>query len=178
MGELLYLSNEKNDGSYTKDDVLAASLGTELQKKHIYFGLRATNESVKKYKVVLPTDVVYTKSPIKGFPNGIIRTNKKERGIVPTLYCVYHTVDTINASIIQAYFESKERLNAYLVPLVNVGARNNVNITDKGFTEGTIFIPTDKKEQDKIVATLEEFSSLIALHQRKPKCTFKLPNLT
>lgn len=168
MGELLYLSNEKNDGSYTKDDVLAASLGTELQKKHIYFGLRATNESVKKYKVVLPTDVVYTKSPIKGFPNGIIRTNKKERGIVPTLYCVYHTVDTINASIIQAYFESKERLNAYLVPLVNVGARNNVNITDKGFTEGTIFIPTDKKEQDKIVATLEEFSSLIALHQRKP----------
>ena len=35
LSDLLYLSNEKNDGRYTKDDVLAASLGTELQKKHI-----------------------------------------------------------------------------------------------------------------------------------------------
>ena len=131
LSELLYLSSERNDGSYTRDDVLAASLGTELQKKHIYFGLRATDESVKNYKVVLPNDVIYTKSPIKGFPNGIIRTSKGENGIVPTLYCVYHSVDVINPSIIQAYFESKERLDAYLVPLVNIGARNNVNITDK-----------------------------------------------
>ena len=35
VSELLYLSNEKNDGSYTRDDVLAASLGTELQKKRM-----------------------------------------------------------------------------------------------------------------------------------------------
>ena len=65
LSELLYLSSERNNGSYTRDDVLAASLGTELQKKHIYFGLRATDESVKNYKEVLPNDVIYTKSPIK-----------------------------------------------------------------------------------------------------------------
>ena len=167
LSELLYLSSERNDGSYTRDDVLAASLGTELQKKHIYFGLRATDESVKNYKVVLPNDVIYTKSPIKGFPNGIIRTSKGENGIVPTLYCVYHSIDVINPSIIQAYFESKERLDAYLIPLVNIGARNNVNITDKEFLEGAICIPKDKAEQDKIVDVLERLSNLITLHQRK-----------
>ena len=167
LSELLYLSSERNDGSYTRDDVLAASLGTELQKKHIYFGLRATDESVKNYKVVLPNDVIYTKSPIKGFPNGIIRTSKGENGIVPTLYCVYHSVDVINPSIIQAYFESKERLDAYLVPLVNIGARNNVNITDKEFLDGSLCIPKDKAEQDKIVNVLERLSNLITLHQRK-----------
>ncbi|MBD9056254.1 MAG: restriction endonuclease subunit S [Eubacterium ventriosum] len=167
LSELLYLSSERNDGSYIRDDVLAASLGTELQKKHIYFGLRATDESVKNYKVVLPNDVIYTKSPIKGFPNGIIRTSKGENGIVPTLYCVYHSIDVINPSIIQAYFESKERLDAYLIPLVNIGARNNVNITDKEFLEGAICIPKDKAEQDKIVDVLERLSNLITLHQRK-----------
>lgn len=167
LSELLYLSSERNDGSYTRDDVLAASLGTELQKKHIYFGLRATDESVKNYKVVLPNDVIYTKSPIKGFPNGIIRTSKGENGIVPTLYCVYHSVDVINPSIIQAYFESKERLDAYLVPLVNIGARNNVNITDKEFLDGSLCIPKDKDEQDKIVNVLERLSNLITLHQHK-----------
>ena len=167
LSELLYLSSERNNGSYTRDDVLAASLGTELQKKHIYFGLRATDESVKNYKVVLPNDVIYTKSPIKGFPNEIIRTSKGENGIVPTLYCVYHSVDVINPSIIQAYFESKERLDAYLVPLVNIGARNNVNITDKEFLDGSLCIPKDKAEQDKIVDVLERLSNLITLHQRK-----------
>ena len=33
-------------------------------------------------------------------------------------------------------------------------------------------------EQEKIVKFLNHVDSLIALHQRKPKCTFKLPNLT
>ncbi len=164
---MLYLSSERNNGRFTRDDVLAASLGTELQKKHIYFGLRATDESVKNYKVVLPNDVIYTKSPIKGFPNGIIRTSKGESGIVPTLYCVYHSIDKINPSIIQAYFESKERLDGYLIPLVNIGARNNVNITDKEFLEGTIHIPNSRDEQDKIVYILDKISKLITLHQRE-----------
>ena len=167
LSDLLYLSNEKNDGRYTKDDVLAASLGTELQKKQFYFGLKATDKSVKNYKVVKPTDVIYTKSPIKGFPNGIIRTSKGESGIVPTLYCVYHSVDEIDSSIIQSYFEDKERLDAYLMPLVNIGARNNVNITDKGFLEGTICIPKDKQEQVSIINVLASISELITLHQCK-----------
>lgn len=168
LSELLTPSDERNsDGKYTQDDVLAASLGTELVKKHIFFGLRSTEESVKNYRVVKSGDIIYTKSPIKGFPNGIVRTSKGAEGIVPSLYCVYKCTSSINPCIIQSYLEDKTRLDAYLMPLVNIGARNNVNITDLGFLEGTVMIPQDIEEQTKIVNLLDTLTELITLHQRK-----------
>ncbi|EPY2301231.1 restriction endonuclease subunit S [Clostridium sporogenes] len=168
LGELLIPSTEKNNtGKYNQDDVLAASLGTELTKKHIFFGLRSTEESIKNYRIVNKGDVIYTKSPIKGYPNGIIKTNKGIEGIVPSLYCVYNSVSDVNSSIIQSYFEDKSRLDAYLYPLVNVGARNNVNITDLGFLEGNICVPHDIDEQNRIVDFIENLSNLITLNQGK-----------
>ena len=166
LSELLESSNDRNnDGKYTQDNVLAASLGTELEEKHIFFGLRSTEESIKNYRVVKPGDVIYTKSPIKGYPNGIVRTSKGKEGIVPSLYCVYHSDNSINPSFIQSYLEDKGRLDAYLYPLVNIGARNNVNITDSGFLEGSILIPQDIDEQTKIVTFLDNLTDLITLHQ-------------
>ena len=53
------------------------------------------------------------------------------------------------------------------MPLVNIGARNNVNITDLGFLEGTVMIPQDIEEQTKIVNLLDTLTELITLHQRK-----------
>lgn len=168
LSELLESSsNKNNEGKYTQDNVLAASLGTELEEKHIFFGLRSTEESVKNYRIVKPGDIIYTKSPIKGYPNGIVRTSKGKEGIVPSLYCVYHSVNSINPSFIQSYLEDKGRLDAYLYPLVNIGARNNVNITDAGFLEGSIMIPQDIEEQTKIVNLLDKVTELISLHQRK-----------
>ncbi len=167
LGDYLYLSNEHNDGTYNQNDVLAAALGTELQRKTIFFGLKATEESVKNYKIVKPGDIIYTKSPIKGFPNGIIRASKGQHGIVPTLYCVYHCKDGVNASIIQAYFEDKNRLEEYLKPLVNVGARNNVNITDIGFLCGKICIPENYEEQQKIVSFLSSVDEIIAASEQE-----------
>lgn len=164
MSELLFPADEINNaGKYTQDDVLAASLGTELVKKHIFFGLRSTEESVKNYRVVNSGDVIYTKSPIKGYPNGIIRTDKGLDGIVPSLYCVYHSIP----SIIQSYFEDKGRLDAYLYPLVNIGARNNVNITDLGFLEGTICISQNIDEQKQIGSFFKQLDNRITLHQRE-----------
>ena len=172
MGELLVGVSEKNsDGQYSQDDILACSLGTELDKKTIFFGLRSTEESVKSYRKVKIGDVIYTKSPIKGYPNGIVRTCKIADGIVPSLYCVYKKRDDISVQIdtrfIQSYLEEKGRLDQYLYPLVNVGARNNVNITDKEFLEGNILMPPQKEEQTEIVESLEKITNLITLHQRK-----------
>ena len=172
LGDLLVGVSEKNsDGQYSQDDILACSLGTELDKKTIFFGLRSTEESVKSYRKVKIGDVIYTKSPIKGYPNGIVRTCKIADGIVPSLYCVYKKRDDISVQIdtrfIQSYLEEKGRLDQYLYPLVNVGARNNVNITDKEFLEGNILMPPQKEEQTKIVESLEKITNLITLHQRK-----------
>ena len=165
LSNLLSLSNERNDGDYSTNDVLAASLGTELEKKHLFFGLKATEESVKNYRIVRNGDVIFTKSPIKGFPNGIVRANKGEDGIVPSLYCVYHSNNIVNPAFIQAYFEDKSRLDEYLFPLVNTGARNNVNITDKGFLEGVVCIPSIE-EQKKTVELLESLANQIVLIQQ------------
>ena len=159
--------NKNNNGLYNQKDILAASLGTELIPKRTFFGLKSTKESVKNYRIVKTGDLIYTKSPIKGFPNGIIRSNKGNVGIVPPLYCVYTLQKDINSSIIQLYFEDKNRLNFYLFPLVNVGARNNVNITDLEFLEGKVTIPNSYEEQSKIVQFMEQLNRTIALHQRK-----------
>ncbi|KRM90156.1 restriction endonuclease subunit S [Liquorilactobacillus cacaonum] len=168
LGELFKPSrNKNNNGLYNQKDILAASLGTELIPKRIFFGLKSTKESVKNYRVVKNGDLIYTKSPIKGFPNGIVRTNKGNVGIVPSLYCVYQAQKEINTSIIQLYFEDKNRLNFYLFPLVNVGARNNVNITDLEFLDGIVKVPKSIEEQKKIVDFIEHFNKAITLHQRR-----------
>ncbi|MZU15611.1 restriction endonuclease subunit S [Bifidobacterium longum] len=168
LGELFKPSRNKNNNDlYNQKDILAASLGTELIPKRTFFGLKSTKESVKNYRVVKHGDLIYTKSPIKGFPNGIVRTNKGNVGIVPSLYCVYQAQKEINTSIIQLYFEDKNRLDFYLFPLVNVGARNNVNITDLEFLEGIIKVPKSIEEQKKIVDFIEHFNKAITLHQRK-----------
>ena len=170
LDQFFFTATEKNDdGEYSQADILAASLGTELEKKHIFFGLRSTAESVKKYRKVQLGDIVYTKSPIKHYPNGIFRTCKKIPGIVPSMYCVYHKRGNIkiNTSIVQCFFENKYRLDNYLRPLVNVDARNNVNITDEEVLKGTITIPINIEEQTQIVDLIENLNSLITLHQRK-----------
>ena len=162
---------KNSDGHYSQNDILACSLGTELDKKTIFYGLRSTKESVKSYRIVNINDVIYTKSPIKGYPNGIVRTSKIVDGIVPSLYCVYQKKHDISIAIdtrfIQSYLEDKNRLDHYLFPLVNVGARNNVNITDKEFLKGIIKVPIYIEEQTQIVETLEKINHLITLHQRK-----------
>lgn len=85
------------------------------------------------------------------------------------MYCVYHKRGNIkiNTSIVQCFFENKYRLDNYLRPLVNVGARNNVNITDEEVLKGTITIPINIEEQTQIVDLIENLNSLITLHQRK-----------
>ena len=172
LGEVIEGVSKKNtDGLYTQDDILACSLGTELDRKTIFYGLRSTEDSVKSYRIVNIGNVIYTKSPIKGYPNGIVRTCKIVDGIVPSLYCVYKKKENISIPIdtrfIQSYLEDKGRLAQYLCPLVNIGARNNVNITDKEFLEGVIKIPMTVEEQTKIVDALEKINHLITLHHRK-----------
>ncbi|MFR3424278.1 MAG: hypothetical protein ACLTTO_12580 [Lachnospiraceae bacterium] len=83
----------------------------------------------------------------------------------------------IDTRFIQSYLEDKGRLAQYLCPLVNVGARNNVNITDKEFLEGVIKIPMTVEEQTKIVDALEKINHLITLHHRKCEETKILKNI-
>lgn len=123
--------------------------------------------SVSNYGVVHTGDVVYTKSPLKANPYGIIKANKGKTGIVSVLYGVYHTRENANADFIQMYFEQDARLNNYLRPLVNKGAKNTLLISDTDALEGEVCLAPTFDEQKAIGQFFNSLDHLITLHQCK-----------
>lgn len=105
-------------------------------------------------------DVVYTKSPLKSQPYGIIKTNEGQAGIVSALYGVFHPSEEVNSTFVQTYFELDSRLNDYLRPLVNKGAKNTLLISDEDSLNGSVVFPK-KDEQEKLVALFSTLDKLI-----------------
>lgn len=122
--------------------------------------------SVANYGVVEGGDVVYTKSPLKSNPYGIIKTNKGKTGIVSTLYAVYKPKNNVGAEFVQIYFELDSRMNSYMHPLVNKGAKNDMKVSDENALKGSVIFPKID-EQKAISKYFAHLDHLITLHQRK-----------
>ena len=122
--------------------------------------------SVANYGVVETGDIVYTKSPLKSNPYGIIKANKGKNGIVSTLYAVYKPKQSANPEFVQIYFEQDARMNNYMHPLVNKGAKNDMKVSAENALKGQIVFP-DIKEQRTISEFFHNLDTLITLHQRK-----------
>ena len=122
--------------------------------------------SVSNYGVVQTGDVVYTKSPLNSNPYGIIKTNKGKPGIVSTLYAVYHPKKNAFSDFIQVYFEQHARMNNYMHPLVNKGAKNDMKVSAENALKGPVCFPS-RIEQESISAFFSVLDNLITLHQRK-----------
>ena len=121
---------------------------------------------VNNYGVVKTGYVVYTKSPLKNNPYGIIKANKGRDGIVSTLYAIYKPKLNVNSNFIQIYFEQNARMNNYMQPLVNKGAKNDMKISSGNALKGNVIFPI-RKEQDIIVDFFFKIDHLITLHQSK-----------
>lgn len=120
LNHYLEISTEKNiENKYDIFDVLSVSGDFGVVNQIEFQGRSFAGASVTNYSVVNTNDVVYTKSPLKASPYGIIKTNKGKTGIVSVLYGVYHTKENVYAPFIQDYFKQNARLNTYLRPLVN-----------------------------------------------------------
>lgn len=125
MGDYLEVSKEKNrDEGFGKEDVLSVSGEFGIVNQIEFQGRSFAGASVKNYGVVEVFDIVYTKSPLKSNPYGIIKTNKGKAGIVSTLYAVYKPKNNVDSEFIQIYFELDSRMNSYMHPLVNKGAKD------------------------------------------------------
>lgn len=122
--------------------------------------------SVSNYGVVQTGDVVYTKSPLNSNPYGIIKTNKGKPGIVSTLYAVYHPKENAFSDFIQVYFEQHARMNNYMHPLVNKGAKNDMKVSAENALKGPVCFPS-RIEQESISAFFSVLDNLITLHQRQ-----------
>ena len=173
LSHFLDVSSEKNtDNLYTKDDVLSVSGDFGVINQIEFQGRSFAGASVSNYGVVHTGDVVYTKSPLKANPYGIIKANKGKTGIVSVLYGVYHTRENANADFIQMYFEQDTRLNNYLRPLVNKGAKNTLLISDTDALEGEVCLAPTFDEQKTIGQFFDTLDNLITLHQRKLELRF------
>ena len=168
LEDYLTVSTEKNTGNiYGRSDVLSVSGDYGIVNQIEFQGRSFAGASVSNYGVVQTGDVVYTKSPLNSNPYGIIKTNKGKPGIVSTLYAVYHPKKNAFSDFIQVYFEQHARMNNYMHPLVNKGAKNDMKVSAENALKGPVCFPS-RIEQESISAFFSVLDNLITLHQRKP----------
>ena len=167
LEDYLTVSAEKNTGNiYGRSDVLSVSGDYGIVNQIEFQGRSFAGASVSNYGVVQTGDVVYTKSPLNSNPYGIIKTNKGKPGIVSTLYAVYHPKENAFSDFIQVYFEQHARMNNYMHPLVNKGAKNDMKVSAENALKGPVCFPS-RIEQESISVFFSVLDNLITLHQRE-----------
>ena len=167
LEDYVVVSTAKNvDGRFNKEDVLSVSGEYGIVNQIAFQGRSFAGSSVLNYGIVNTGDIVYTKSPLNSNPYGIIKVNKGIPGIVSTLYAVYRPQDNVHTNFIQVYFEQHERMNNYMHPLVNKGAKNDMKVTAENALKGVVTFPS-REEQVIISEFFDRLDSLITLHHRK-----------
>lgn len=162
LEKCLSVSNKKNNKlEYKKEDALSVSdeFGVVNQIEHL--GRSYTGNNISTYKILNKGQIVYTKSPLKLKPFGIIKVNNNKPGIVSVLYAIYDVKEGFDPNYISVYLEPNFRLNKYLLPLINKGAKNTINISDETALSGEVHIPLSYTEQQKIAFYFQSLDSLI-----------------
>lgn len=155
----------KSDG---KAEVHSVSLtkGVVPQVEHMGRSFSAADTS--HYSLVRPFDVIYTKSPLAIFKLGIVKQHRgSHNALVSPLYGVFSPVNRYIGQLIEAYFDSPSRSLHYLEPLCQKGAKNTIQISNERFLSGTMCLPVDTAEQQKIADCLTSLDELIAAQGRK-----------
>ena len=167
LSRYLSVNKDKNiDLKYGKEDVFSISGELGIVNQIELLGRSYAGVSVAPYGIVYPNDVVYTKSPLKANPYGIIKTNKTgTTGIVSTLYAIFHCKDNVSPDFVQAYFESDQNLNNYLYPIVNIGAKHDMKISDENSLGGYVVFPP-LAEQERIAEILAAQDRVIELKEK------------
>lgn len=164
LHHFIEVSTEKNmDEAYGKEHVLSVSGDVGIVNQIEFQGRSFAGKSVQNYGVVKHGYIVYTKSPLKANPFGIIKTNLHDDGIVSTLYAIYKPKPQTDSIFVQYYFELDHRLNSYLKPLVNKGAKNDMKVSDENALMGKVVFP-EKAEQQKIASHFLKLDELISKH--------------
>lgn len=168
LSDCLSVNTEKNlEGKYGREDVLSVSDDFGVVNQIKLLGRSFAGKSVLNYRVLKHGDIVYTKSPLKVKPFGIIKVNDGESGIVSTLYAVYTPKEGVSARFINYYFAPAQRMNKYIHPLVNKGAKNDMKVSDENVLKGTISIPTTIEEQEQIAQFFSDLDGRILVQKQQ-----------
>jgi len=166
LKEHLSVNKERNkDNRFSKKDVLSVSGEVGIVNQIELLGRSFAGKEVSDYHIVKKGNVVYTKSPLKEFPYGIIKVNRGTDGIVSTLYAVYDVLDNTDGRFIEYYFANKDRINRYLKPIVRIGAKHDMKIGNEEVLLNTIKIPS-YYEQKRVSDFLDIISKRIETQSR------------
>lgn len=160
--EYLEVSKDKNKNlEYSKNDVLSVSGEFGIVNQIALQGRSFAGASVANYGIVRVGEIVYTKSPLKKNPFGIIKTNRFQTGIVSTLYAIYSAKNNVDSTFVEYYFAKDDRLNKYLNPLISKGAKNDMKVSDENALKGKVIFPKSKEEQKCIAKYFTQLDNLI-----------------
>lgn len=169
LNTYLSVSKLKNkEERFSKQDVLSVSGDFGIVNQIKFQGRSFAGKSLSNYKIVKNGDIVYTKSPLKAAPYGIIKSNGGIPGIVSTLYAVYTPKKSVDSKFVELFFNDQLRLNRYLKPIVNIGAKHDMKVKNDEVINHFVTFP-NKKEQLKISKLLQKMDDVISLQQRKLK---------
>lgn len=167
LNKYLTVSKQKNTQlKFDKEDVLSVSGEFGIINQIQFQGRSFASASVEMYSIVDTGNIVYTKSPLKANPYGIIKTNYGIPGIVSTLYAVYLPNENVFPGFVERYFENDLRLNSYLKPLVNKGAKNDMKVSDENALLGAVIFP-QLEEQVAISDYFTNLDKFIQSHKDK-----------
>ena len=167
LNKYLTVSKKKNTKKqFSKEDVLSVSGEVGIVNQIQFQGRSFAGVSVEMYSIVETGNIVYTKSPLKANPYGIIKTNYGIPGIVSTLYAVYLPNENLFPGFVERYFENDLRLNSYLKPLVNKGAKNDMKVSDENALLGNVIFPK-LEEQIAISDYFTNLDKFIQSHKDK-----------
>lgn len=159
LGEFLFEHKMKSDGHC---QVYSVSVSKGVINQIEYLGRSFSASDTSNYKLVKPYDIIYTKSPTGIFPFGIVKQSFVNHNvIVSPLYGVFSPVNQYIGYIIHSYFESPERTNNYLAPIVQKGAKNTIQITNEIFLSQSVCFPSKFEEQCKIADCLTSIDNMI-----------------
>lgn len=149
-------------------DVFSVSMESGIVNQIEHLGRSYAAADTSHYTVARRFDVVYTKSPLKAFPFGIVKQSKFDGEIaLSPLYGVFTPVNPHLGLMIEAYFESPNRSISFLAPLCQKGAKNTLQITNDTFLSGRLPLPQEPAEQEKIANCLSSLDELIATQELK-----------
>ena len=160
LGDVFKISTETNENRYRKQNVLSVSEEYGVVNQIELLGRSFAGHDISNYKVVKTGQIIYTRSPIAIKPFGIIKIVDEEIGIVSPLYIV-NDVNKDNCSLFWYYnFDTPERTNNYLKPLVRIGAKHTMNISNEEWLSGKVEVPC-LTEQQKIANCLSALDDVI-----------------
>ena len=177
LSDVLDIVTKRNGEKYGKEEVLSVSDEYGCINQIKFQGRSFAGEDISNYKIVDTGDIIYTRSPLKSKPYGIIKVVGDEIGIVSPLYIVNKVKEGNNSQFIYRVFDSPEKTNKYLSPLVRKGAKNTMNISNDEWLSGKIDVAPSYEEQYQIGLYFDHLDHLITLHQRKCEQTKKLKKI-